>query len=306
MQTLFDYYHIVGGYHELVAGLLPLLDRENPGMLLCVRGEASLVSNGMLHPVVPNSLVIYTPQTVFQVAEWSEDFEGYALTTEIGTIQGLLFQVSSSVSIFTLAQHPVRHISEEQADILLQYIHLMRHYQKQARQFAAQGQDRLWQLNQMQGTNVKNALILHIISLFAEENGHTKNALSRGDQVVMEFFNLLNNHFREHHEVGFYADALHLSIRYFSSMLQEHTGQSASQWIGTALLNEAKRLLVESAMSVKQVSDVLHFPSQSYFGKWFKTKTGLGPLQFKRATDSAADVGQLSIENVLGRAYVNR
>ncbi len=34
-------------------------------------------------------------------------------------------------------------------------------------------------------------------------------------------------------------------------------------------------------LSVRDVSEKLNFPNQSYFGKWFKNHTGISPLEFK-------------------------
>ena len=35
-------------------------------------------------------------------------------------------------------------------------------------------------------------------------------------------------------------------------------------------------------MTIKEISDALTFPNQSYFGKWFKNLTTLSPLDFRK------------------------
>ena len=72
-------------------------------------------------------------------------------------------------------------------------------------------------------------------------------------------------------------------MRYFSSVVKQRTGQTPSQWITSILIKEAKNFITESNLTVKEIAEVMNFPNQSYFGKWFKTHVGMGPLEFKKA-----------------------
>jgi AraC-like DNA-binding protein len=45
---------------------------------------------------------------------------------------------------------------------------------------------------------------------------------------------------------------------------------------------EARALLKSTDKSIGQISDELNFPSQSFFGKYFKRRTGSSPLQYRK------------------------
>ncbi|MDR2802001.1 MAG: helix-turn-helix domain-containing protein, partial [Prevotellaceae bacterium] len=45
---------------------------------------------------------------------------------------------------------------------------------------------------------------------------------------------------------------------------------------------EAKAMLKSTNMTVQQISDELNFPSQSFFGKYFKRIVGVSPKEYKR------------------------
>ncbi|MDR1543003.1 MAG: helix-turn-helix domain-containing protein [Prevotellaceae bacterium] len=45
---------------------------------------------------------------------------------------------------------------------------------------------------------------------------------------------------------------------------------------------EAKALLKSTNMTIQQISDYLNFPSQSFFGKYFKRVEGISPREYKK------------------------
>jgi AraC-like DNA-binding protein len=44
---------------------------------------------------------------------------------------------------------------------------------------------------------------------------------------------------------------------------------------------EAKALLKSTNMTIRQISDELNFPSQSFFGKYFKRCEGASPKEYR-------------------------
>ena len=47
------------------------------------------------------------------------------------------------------------------------------------------------------------------------------------------------------------------------------------------MVYEAKRLLKYSGLSIGEISDNLNFTSQSFFGKYFKSHTGMTPSAYR-------------------------
>ena len=61
------------------------------------------------------------------------------------------------------------------------------------------------------------------------------------------------------------------------------TGYSAVEWIERFVILEAKVLLKSSNLNIQQIADELHFPSQSFFGKYFKKLTGMSPKEYRNS-----------------------
>lgn len=97
----------------------------------------------------------------------------------------------------------------------------------------------------------------------------------------MAFRNLLNTHFATQKTVGFYADTLHLTENRLYHATQRVLGKSPKQIITDRLVLEAKRLLINSAKPVKEISFELGFGEPTNFNQFFKKNAGLTPMEWR-------------------------
>lgn len=100
-------------------------------------------------------------------------------------------------------------------------------------------------------------------------------------KIISRFNDLLNTHYQEQKNVIFYADRLNLSPKNLSNILKKETGLSAKQSIEEFIMLEAKSLLKQTQMSIKEIVYWLGYIDQSYFTKVFKIKEGLTPLEYR-------------------------
>ena len=97
----------------------------------------------------------------------------------------------------------------------------------------------------------------------------------------MAFRNLLNEHFKTQKAVAFYAAALNITENRLYHAAQHITGKSPKQIINDRLALEAQRLLVNSAMPVKEISFELGFGEPTNFNQFFKKNTGVTPKEWR-------------------------
>ncbi len=98
-----------------------------------------------------------------------------------------------------------------------------------------------------------------------------------------EFLQLVKRNFRKEKFLKFYADQLGITTQHLSRSVKQQTGISAAEWIERYVLLEAKVLLSSTNLTIQQISDDLAFPSQSFFGKYFKKKVGKSPKDFRNS-----------------------
>ena len=109
-----------------------------------------------------------------------------------------------------------------------------------------------------------------------------ERVINRNRSVFNTFCNLLAQHYREQHEVAFYAEKAHLTTRHFSVIIKEVVGISASDYIEQYLATQAKNLLsTRPDLSVQQISFHLGYADSPSFCRFFKRHTGITPNDFR-------------------------
>lgn len=83
--------------------------------------------------------------------------------------------------------------------------------------------------------------------------------------------------------VDYIADKLNISPKYLSSTLKQLTGLTAQQHIHSKLLEKAKEKLSTSDLSVSEIAFALGFEHSQSFSKFFKIKTQLSPIEFRKS-----------------------
>ena len=107
--------------------------------------------------------------------------------------------------------------------------------------------------------------------------------IDRNHSVFNVFCNQVAIHYREQHEVAFYAENAHLTTRHFSVIIKEVIGLSASDYIEQYLATQAKNLLATRPdLSVQQISDHLGYADSPSFCRFFKRMTGIRPKEFRK------------------------
>lgn len=68
--------------------------------------------------------------------------------------------------------------------------------------------------------------------------------------------------------------------KYLSDLFRTQTGATLSAYIAEQRLGEAKRLMAEGKLKIKDISAAVGFFSTSYFTRFFKKGTGMTPMQY--------------------------
>ena len=135
-------------------------------------------------------------------------------------------------------------------------------------------------------TAYKLEAVKHLTLAMFYAYSNTKHApvsdrTGRKDELYGEFTDLVRRHFRTCRDVSYYADRLCITVKYLSQVVKEQTGRPASEVIEQYVTTECKALLSSTTMSIQQIADILNFPSQSVFGKYFKRATGMSPREYR-------------------------
>jgi AraC-like DNA-binding protein/ligand-binding sensor protein len=72
-----------------------------------------------------------------------------------------------------------------------------------------------------------------------------------------------------------------LSAPYFSTIFKEEMGENLSKYINRQRVQKASRMLLETDISLAEISNACCFDDQSWFSKIFKNFTGISPSKYR-------------------------
>ena len=105
---------------------------------------------------------------------------------------------------------------------------------------------------------------------------------SKMNSTVYRFNQLVDKYYNQIHHVKEYAELLGESPVILNREIKAATGKTSSELIIERLILEAKRLLMFSDLSNKEVAYKLNYEDPSYFARIFRKKTGYTPSAFRK------------------------
>ena len=108
------------------------------------------------------------------------------------------------------------------------------------------------------------------------------SGMTRSDNILKGFTELLRDHIMTETSVGFYAEKLCISKKYLSLIVKQKTHVNISTIISVIRTETASRLLRDPEMTIQQIASSMSFSDQSSFGKFFKKHTGMSPLKYRQ------------------------
>ena len=113
---------------------------------------------------------------------------------------------------------------------------------------------------------------------------------NRSSQIVKSFKKNLETHYRQLVQckadkvlrVQDYADLQMLHPNYLNNVIKIKTGKPISTWIAEKTIAEAKSLLKNSSIQIKEISYIMGFTESSHFSTYFKKNTGTTPDEYRK------------------------
>lgn len=245
-------------------------------VMLCVEGKLQVDLNGKTHVAQANSMVAFPPNVYLTNYMLSPNFDSKIIGLSYKALQRLLY-VSKDIwnMVLRLAENPVFHLDE-------QHLQLMNHYYALLVFKLKQGDSPCYK-------DVMHALFQAIFyevcsiiatSLPRREEGELKN-MRQGDLLVSRFLKLLADSQGCERSVTAFAQRLHVSPKYLSTVCRLTTGKTALEWIHEYTIEVIVQRLQYSDKSIKEIAGELNFPNLSFFGKFVKARLGVSPIAYR-------------------------
>lgn len=104
----------------------------------------------------------------------------------------------------------------------------------------------------------------------------------KGFDLVRRFYILVDQHFKEKKQVQDYAGMLHRSPKTLSNLFASYGLPSPLRIIRERTVAEAKRLLLHTRKSAKEIGGILGFEDQAAFSRFFKQMEGESIFEYRK------------------------
>ena len=246
---------------------------EGGALLFCRKGSAQVTVNQYHGLVKRNTMVLVLPGSMLMLTECTEDFRMAFCAFSRDLFAEAGFRLEPSF-FRALRENPISYPPPrivEGATIWFQ----MAAYTYRDRK------------NVFRNTIIRNRLqnvlmeIYDKVQRFAGQQPQMPETTTRQTELFHRFVALVHEQSSQQREVSFYADKLCISTRYLSTIVRNIAHSSAKEFIDRSVLLEIKMLLQSTDLSVQEIAYRLHFPDQSYLGRYFKKHTGESPTEYR-------------------------
>lgn len=220
----------------------------------------------------PRQLYFVSPHQVHQLAATSEP-QGWALTfsTEFLIRNGIREAFISDINLFAdYGQAPPLELDEVAFAKVIELVSAMQSDYQQQGPFRYEAV----------GAWLKLMLITCNTYCTLPDDHHPQQAEAAAG-LLRRFKDLVDQYFRQQHKVGAYAEQLMVSSDHLNRTIKSLTGRTAKEYIQSRITVEAKRLLLFSQQSAKELAYELGFDTPSHFSNFFKKCTGYSPTAWR-------------------------
>ena len=243
-------------------------------VLLFSKGNAIIRMNNESFPVQPQTICLIAPGQLHSF-EGLEEMQGIVLffcqdfyVEEFSFIR-LLNVFSCTIQMAGINSNPSINLSDREFNQVSDIMKFIDHEYKQN--------------NSPDNSAIVIRSLLNIMLLKVSDFYDAKSEKSKKSDSIFihNLSRLVDSYFISEHHIGFYTSAINVSEKQLNEICNKNFNCGLKKIINDRLMQEARKLLLHSELSVSEISYKLNFEDNSYFNKVFKKQIGLTPKRFR-------------------------
>ena len=242
-------------------------------MALCRKGKATYSIDTREQTVLPGDLFFISERHIIDNFEASDDFDCLCIMLSTQFYHGFVQNVKnvSSLLLFSM-NNTVVSLTKQEIQTYENFFMVIR--------------EKIADENHHYRKELVQALLLAMFYdmsgvIYRIEQSSAKKQ-SRSDVIFARFIALLQENFRKERRVGWYASQLEITAKYLSEVVKNVSKRTPNEWIDSYVVLEIRVLLKNSPKSIKEITEELNFPNQSFLGKYFKEHVGVSPSEYRK------------------------
>ena len=240
---------------------------------LCTKGRIRYRMDSEEQLVKAGEMLVVSERHIIEEYNPSKDMEGLCIMMSVDFFHEIIKTVHDISSLFVFARmHPVLKLLPDEIETFKEYFQAIKlkisdnhnHFRK----------DLIRTLMLAMFYDVGN--VIYRVKSFDK-------SLLAFEKVFTAFLQILEENCRKERRVAWYAQQLKITPKYLSLAVKRVSGQSAVEWIESYVTMELRVMLKNSSLSIKEIAKEMHFPNQSFLGKYFKEHVGITPSDYRKS-----------------------
>lgn len=230
-------------------------------------GRVMMVTSGWVRVIInleerlleEQMIAVLVPDSIFEIIEWSEDFDLQAFTFK-------------NLPIFTSLDHQVAiSLDDDEWRLADEYIKLMWH-EVQRQPLIAETI-----------TYLQTALLLELKRISERQETLRRKSESHQETQFHRFLSLVNQYGLRERKIEFYADKMCVTPNHLGATIKRVSGLTIMQWLNRYAIQKAKVLLRYSDLPIWEIAERMNFANPSFFSKFFKSEVGITPGVYRKS-----------------------
>lgn len=240
-------------------------------IFLCLDGEVEISLNLKHYTIKKNNLLFLFPGVIWKYHKKSPDLSFIILIAKTEFLQQLQVNLQKALSMSVyIIQYPITQLTPTETEGLVDSFSFLK---------------RKTETETVNTDVIKftfQAISAEIDMIFKQRYKVRPIKISRKEEIMKNFMQLLLKHYKQHRDVQFYANELCITPKHLSLVIKQTTKKGANEIINEYVTLQAKSMIKSSTLTIQQISNELNFANQSFFGKFFKRQTGMSPKQYRQ------------------------
>ncbi|MFC2295716.1 MAG: helix-turn-helix domain-containing protein [Prevotella sp.] len=240
---------------------------------ICTQGQLSYTVDTIRQTVNSGSSIIISSGQVIDDYAISADCKGYAVLISEHFVQEVLTGLRDLSMVFLFTRtHPVFALKPSEMQGIHNFYHLLRQKVLEVSRRFRRDTVRL----------LMQAFIYDAGSIFWDILQTSGEHNTRGEDIFAQFIQLVQRNFRRERRVGWYALQMDISPKYLAETVRLISRKTPNDWINYYVVLEMRVLLKNTTKSIKEITEYMNFPNQSFLGKYFKEHVGISPSEYRK------------------------
>ena len=240
---------------------------------LCTQGQVEYHVDTEKQIIKPGDLLVVSERHVVDHYHHSDDMKGLCMIVSVDFFHEVIQNVRDVSSLFLLSRkHPVMALQPKEIEIFKEYFSVIKQ-----------------KINDADNLFRKDLIRTLLLAMFYDLGNvihrvlHHPEKQSRSDVIFTDFIKLVEQNFRSERRVSWYAQQLCISPKNLSESVKNVSAHTPNEWIDNYVLMEMRLILKNTTKNIKEITEELHFPNQSFLGKYFREHMGMSPTKYRKS-----------------------